>query len=447
MRRTVPAFVRTCSLLVGLLLAAALSGCTALPGPAHDENLSAHQGAAFEGLISADPGRPQTRYIFQIHGINSPGFAWGQRLLDAIGASGWASEPGDSRGWIPAKLAVARVVRGRGLVCGPPHADCRFDAFGQYRKDVFLDRASGDRVVVFSYSWRDDLRSITGRYVEPDIRDNTLRGPTTKRSLLNAYLKVHVIDDGFSDAVGYLGPLGGLEREGIETAVCAMLADAVGASAAPWGEDCLTRFTAADIGKLDGTEFNFLSHSLGSRMIYDVLSGVVPETGEVRREAELGVRTALRRRTHTLIMASNQMPLLAPSALRVEPAATATPTTGPPVPQQPLDFINLNAPPPGGGPAPAYSIGPTLHLTVVAFQDPDDLLGFKASDAVLGARDDSVSFVDVLHRNTPQWAFLFADPHAAHDHELEEPNSLKMILCGADAGPDGWLKARDCRKR
>jgi hypothetical protein len=149
----------TYSVVIGLLFAAALSGCTAVPGPARDENLSTSRGVAFEGLISADPGRSRTRYIFQIHGIDSPGFAWGQPLLDAIRASGYAPEPGQGLGWTPARLAQSRVVEGRDLVCDPPHADCRFDAFGKYRKDVFVDRATGDRVVVFSYSWHDDLWS------------------------------------------------------------------------------------------------------------------------------------------------------------------------------------------------------------------------------------------------------------------------------------------------
>ena len=124
---------------------------------------------------------------------------------------------------------MSRTVTGRDLVCDPPHADCRFEAFGRYRKDVFVNRVTGDRVVVFSYSWRDDLWSITGHYVEPDIQDNTLSGPTTAHSLANAFLKVKVMDEGFSDAVGYLSNLGVLEREGIETAICAMLADAAGA--------------------------------------------------------------------------------------------------------------------------------------------------------------------------------------------------------------------------
>jgi hypothetical protein len=454
MKQAGQGLIRSYPVVIGLLLATALSAClsacTALPGPARDENAPAARGVAFEGLISADPGRPRTRYIFQIHGINAPSFSWGQALLNAISASGYDLEPKQGQDWTPAQLAASRTVKGRDLVCDPPHADCRFDAFGKYRKDVFVDRAAGDRIVVFSYSWHDDLWSITGHYVKPDIQDNTLSGPTTARSLANAYVKVKVIDQGFSDAVGYLSRLGGLEREGIETTICAMLADAAGVQTAPHGEDCLTSFTPADIGKLDAAEFDFLSHSLGSRMIYDVLSGVAPESGKARGGEQLAVRTALRRRTHMLIMAANQMPLLAATEFRVEPSPEAKPNTPPggeaPAPERPLGFINLNAPA-SGGVAPAYAAGPTLHLTVIAFQDPDDLLGFKASDAVLGSHDDSVTFVDVLHRNTSQWAFLFAMPELAHDHELEEPNSLKMILCGADVGPDGRLQARECRRK
>jgi len=445
MKHSGQALARARSIVFGLLLATLLSACTALPGPAREEGLSTPRAVAFEGLISSDPGRPQTRYIFQIHGINSPGFAWGQALLSAISASGYELEPGQGQDWTPAQLAARKTVTGRDVVCDPPHADCRFAAFGKYRKDVFVNRDTAARVVVFSYSWRDDLWSITGHDVQPDIQDNTLSGLTTKRSLANALVKAKVIDEGFSEAAGYLSRVGVLEREGIETAICAMLADAAGEQTPPFGQDCLARFTAADIRKLDETEFNFLSHSLGSRMIYDVLSGVTPETGQVRRDEQLGPRTALRRRTHALIMAANQMPLLAVSEYRVELSPQATREAETPAPQRPLDFIGLNLPPGGGGAAPAYSIGPTLHLTVVAFQDPDDILGFKASDAVLGAHDDSVTFVDVLHRNARQWAFLFANPEAAHDHELEEPHSLQMILCGADAGPDGWLKPRDCR--
>jgi hypothetical protein len=86
-------------------------------------------------------------------------------------------------------------------------------------------------------------------------------------------------------------------------------------------------------------------------------------------------------------------------------------------------------------------------LVVVAFQDPDDLLGFKASDAVMGDTNpkiNNVRFVDVLHRNTDQWLYLFSNPLKAHDNELSEPNSLKMILCGAQADASGNLTANAC---
>jgi hypothetical protein len=419
---------------VGLWLAAALGGCTSLPGPARVEAPSATAGPAFEGLISSDAGRPGVRYIFQTHGINSPGDAWAKQLLDAIPQYGYVENAAAGYDWRKAPLARPMEVTGRDLVCDRPEG-CTFTTFGEYRKDVFVDPATHDRVVVFSYRWRDDLWSITGHYVTPDIQENTFTGLSTNHSVLNAKLKINIIDEGLSDAVGYLSSLGALEREGIETAVCAMLSDSIGLDGPPAGAGCLGQFQPADLSRLTEVEFNFLSHSLGSRMLYDVLSGVISENGQAPTQREMQTRGAMRRRTHVLIMAANQMPLLAPSEFHVGPApATSRPAA-------PSAFVNLKDP---GAAEPASSTGPR-HLTVIAFQDPDDLVGFKASDAVIGTNDDSVTFVDVLHRNTSQWAFLLAWPPTAHDGELKEPHSRQMILCGADMGPDGRLKARDCR--
>ena len=83
------------------------------------------------------------------------------------------------------------------------------------------------------------------------------------------------MDNGFSDAVGYLSVLGRLERAVLKSALCVMVADAAGVSA-PQGaqsEGCLAAL-APQMGALASTpvEFDFLSHSLGSRMLFHVLS-------------------------------------------------------------------------------------------------------------------------------------------------------------------------------
>jgi hypothetical protein len=249
--------------------------------------------------------------------------------------------------------------------------------------------------------------------------------------------------DRISDAVGYLSSIGKLEREGMETAICAMLSDSIGTKEPPLGTGCLGEFRPADLTRLQDVEFNFLSHSLGSRMLYDVLSGAIPENGIRRPGNETCVRSAIRIRTHELIMAANQMPLLAASEFHVMPAKEAHGGQLPPSnlpPEARTAFVNLTQP---DCAQMADSSGRRPHLTVIAFQDPDDILGFKASDAVLGT-DDDITIIDVLHRNANQWAFLFASPAKAHDHELKERHSRQMILCGADELSDGSLRARKC---
>jgi hypothetical protein len=81
-------------------------------------------------------------------------------------------------------------------------------------------------------------------------------------------------------------------------------------------------------------------------------------------------------------------------------------------------------------------------LRVVAFLDPDDLLGFKASDARPQGNDPL--FVDVIHRNATQWLGVFTYPLKAHDHELETRDSRKMIACGAVMGKGKRLRPRAC---
>ena len=394
----------------------------------------------FDGLLSSGPRRSAVRYIFQTHGIRSSGVEWTYALIKAIERYGYVEEGGTQYLWHNAPLAHPMLVNGRDAHCD--RADgCRFTYFGQYSKRVFFNPRTNTHVIVFAYRWKDDLWTITGHYLKSDIAANSLPFPSTKRSAVNETVKVEMIDDGFSDAVGYLSNLGALEREGMETAVCAMLSDALAIKGPSPGAGCIGRFDAADLRRLSRVEFNFLSHSLGSRMLYDVLSGAVPGTGYVRSASEYDARALVRARTHEIIMAANQMPLLAPSEFSViradGPTAGRVTAAGSP----PTAFVNLTD---DSALPSAVRDQDVLHLTVIAFQDPDDLLGFKASDAVIGDQNPSVTFVDILHRNATQWAFSFVWPPDAHDRELEERHSRQMIMCGAEENPDRTLTARPC---
>jgi hypothetical protein len=180
-------------------------------------------------------------------------------------------------------------------------------------------------------------------------------------------------------------------------------------------------------------------------MLYDVLSEQSTETKAPRSDDELLARQFLVDRARTMMMAANQLPLLAVSGVTIVPA-TSPPNAAPQPTGPPAGFLDLRRRGDPGDKAGirAFSDAKFRELSVVAFQDPDDLLGFKASDALIGDPQPGVRFVDVLHRNTPQWLFLLAWPPDAHDHELEEPNSLHMILCGARADATGNLTPDQC---
>jgi hypothetical protein len=435
---------------VALALAPPLMiGCTALSGPARLENPG--QSAAFPGLASRSVQGATRRYILQVHGIDTPDRdAYANQLLDPISRRGYVRQA--SSAWKDARLGHTWTIRGPGLArCGERHPGCRFDAFGQYKRDVFV--RGEDVLTVYSYYWRADLRDIMGQYLQPDIESNSApayRFPSPRKSLLNAGLKASVMDNGFSDAVGYLSVLGRVERAGLESALCVMVADAAGApdQEGAQGDDCLAAL-APRMGALASApvEFDFLSHSLGSRMLFDVLSPYDPASGARRNEA-LIARWVVLARSRDFFMAANQLPLLAVSDMAVGESgpgrAPAAEAAFAPQARGLAGMLSLRAesarpPDLAGVHAPS-----TDQLAVIAFQDPDDFLGFKASDALLGSTPEGVTIIDVVHRNAPQWAYLFAWPTIAHDHELREPNSLKIILCGAKAGADGTLTALPC---
>lgn len=430
-----------------------LAGCTAMSGPARLEH--GDRPVAFAGLLSKDPTGVKRRYVLQVHGINTTdNNAYANQLLGRIPDHGYVLK--SSQDWTDVPLGATWTVRTPGRTsCTAKHPDCQYQTFGQYRRDVYVRGA--ETLTVYSYYWRADLWTILTPYLQPDIDSNSapaFRFPSTRKSLFNATLKAGLMDNGFSDAAGYLSVLGRLERAGLESTICLMMADAGDFRIADQslGNHCLQRLQP-QMASLAAApvEFDFLSHSLGSRMLFDVLSRYDPSEGE-RDETAQGARWVILNRSRNFFMAANQMPLLAVTDMavrsdnesRASPRAAAEPGAEPPDHGGLAGMLSLRAETAdrvglGGAVAPQ-----TEQLAVIAFQDPDDFLGFKASDALPGKPQGGPVIIDVVHRNAPQWGFLFEWPTIAHDHELREPHSLQMILCGATAGADGVLRAAAC---
>jgi len=292
-------------------------------------------------------------------------------------------------------------------------------------------------VVMFTYYWDADLAALQDPFFAEDLKE--------RHAAINGALKRDVVDLGFGDAAAYLGPAGSLVREGIEGAVCAMLRDAA-SSAQPAGACRLADLGAAETNAIRGVEYSFISISIGSRMLYDVLSAPSPPTTESPAALAAGEPTAVRalaKNTRNFFMLANQLPLLALGEVTVSDASRAEAgfTSGDEC-AAPRNFFKAAACERRTRPGELSSnLG---QLEVVAFHDPDDLLGFRASGAMAKPDQNGVRFIEVSNRNTPVWLGMLAMPQDAHATEMKHAASARLILCGAQLQDGGRLKAQDC---
>lgn len=434
-------------LILSLAATMTLAGC-ASAGDARLENYTADsEKDVFGGLLRPLHGQsPKIRYVFHIHGMGLTERTFREKLASHLEAKDFqrVAEPG----WRPALLPRALRAQGPGLECDRPWRDprdpdagqvdapCEFPSFGEYAVDRFT-RADGEQVHLFTYYWHRDL----WRLQEPHLRADMAR----RKARWTGKLKDEIVSGGLSDAAVYVGAGGPLVRAGIGSALCAMALDAAGRTAQGPADRDLSSCTRAGGSRAFGPanrEFHYVTHSLGSRMLFDVLAPPARPAEFAETSSTETARGYLVSRARLVFMAANQLPLLAPALLEISPAPTIESSSAETVVSAACrSSISLLA-------ARCEleerteSARQEPPLQVVAFADPDDLLGFRASDAA-GERDD-LSFLDVTHRNTPKWFGLFVLPQEAHDKELERPETTAMILCGAVAAKDGALRPRSC---
>lgn len=420
------------------------SGCTQLEGGARIENVTnAHE--SFFGLLPAK-GDSQTNYVFVIHGMGSTKEDYNDKLLEKLELRGWTRT---SRGkYIDTVLPSAYKVRGEGLNCGSNDAPpCTYRSFGGFKVDRYSKTSPiEEKLVVYTYFWNDSLNQLQSQYLNTDLQLET-------GAWINTSLKKDLIDSGFSDATAYLGDAGKLVRKGIEGTLCNMLKDAAGVVSKN-GHSCqLSEIMVSDIEKYKDVQFNFLSYSLGSRMLYDVLSDI-PEKGKPQI-----ANSIFAARTKNFFMAANQLPLIGLGRVKVPADDDTMPNIMPKTTTSeyapPAECVSgffsmarcMRSPPStdykGEMLVDSLEVLPG-NLEVIAFHDPADLLGYKASGGIIKS-SKTTTFIEVNHRNTPVILWLLAWPSSAHAKELERNDSLELILCGGTADHEGYLKANICR--
>jgi len=202
---------------------------------------------------------------------------------------------------------------------------------------------------------------------------------------------------------------------------------------------------------------SFISHSLGSRMLFDVIGADDSNT-----KAPTESLVAFERATDTFFMAANQLALLG-IASGVKPVAAQAPGLSD---DEQMIRGNIQQDCPGSEPSfltvrcrtESVAVTKATQLTfqkecsaalspsetakcrervadatrrkmrsnppegrtlwVVGFFDPGDLLGYSLMGGRTSKDREDIRFISVLHRNTPQILRLGSNPLVAHDNEL-----------------------------
>jgi hypothetical protein len=513
--------IRALALAAAILGGLVITGCTTTQHQAKLENPAdireAAGGEAFPGILKGSgKATPAVRYIFHTHGMGMTDVksVLIQPVTLALQQAGYSLEttPAESR-WIDAPTAKVHEFEGEALSCEggaalqPP---CLYDHFGQYRIDRFIHADGVSRVVVYSYLWHDDLWRLQRPFLEHDLAGLQTGFAGWTAGSLTRGLKTSIVNEGLSDVAAYLGPAGGALKEGMSSAVCIMLREAAGRSVTTAQHNSAISLSPSDCLDKNGAQsllernvrISFISHSLGSRMLFDVLSA--PASGKKKQEADLNPGTptmalvATRKVTDTFFMAANQLPLLGIAEVK-GPQATSPGVTGtappaareaqaPGCPKSLPGFLTADCrAPKDSGTRKAQKSGMSMSaqnamdeirpLKVVGFFDPGDILGYSLMGGRTGQGPKDISFISVLHRNTPQILRLGSNPLDAHDNELapqtlarpgvgyprahqappyprdrptevfKSPNAMAMIFCGANSDSQGRLTPGKCLPR
>lgn len=277
----------------------------------------------------------------------------------------------------------------------------------------FVDSGGQTRLRVYELTWA----SITRQHKRSAfIFDRQLDG---RRSWVNRKLKKHLFNDGFGDAILYLGDdVRTRMQHPITNAVRTILADG---------------FTTNDMMVI-------VTHSLGSKMTLDSINAMAkPETeaGTAARVEDLAVQTRY------LIMFANQIPLLR----LADPVQAEVPT----IAKTNISIAETNIS--TQFPAVQKFIetrdkatrrrrpDTEPELQIIAVTDPNDVLSYPLRRVDI--ESDSISrikFGNVFIANAGSFLKLLANPFRAHSGYFENRKLRRLLIKGYDG------KYRKCLK-
>jgi hypothetical protein len=361
-------------LLLALLLAVAgMTGCAA-----------PQISAPFPGMRSLLPAQQQCddaeARLFIVHAITAHPPRYADKLVASLAArlSLEVATPEDRQVPIPGSV---------GADGGPASINLRTFSL--------RDRAR-ERVRVMAVTWSALTATLKHRRFAVD--------DAVERAAVNGYVKRHIVSDGLGDAVLYVGTYQPVMRDALALALCDFLGGR-------WQQG---RCDAAP----PGAPIGFISHSLGSMMLFDAIE-------ELRAQPAAGAVGAALAQTRLFFMFANQLPLLELSTVR--PASVAA-AAAPPSGGRLQRFLREMAGPAAALPRSSAASPPQPRLHVVAFTDPSDLLSYRLQDADVHT---GVAISNVTYPVATRWLGLFADPVEAHAGYEKDATIIDLVICGS----------------
>jgi hypothetical protein len=287
------------------------------------------------------------------------------------------------------------------------------------------------------------------------------------RAAVNRLIKEILFDRALTDALLYGGTYGVVIQRGVAEALCRAISGSVpsGGTRCQWPDP-----------RTDNANYIFVTHSLGSRISYDVLLGLYGDTTnpngvftpEEQKQAKPFI-SQLMARMPAIYMMANQVPLIGLAYMSITQSSS-----DPPVPllayQQRLSGVSQSVPLPGGPPASGPGVQPPAPiafahlragdpcngivatfsgirrmearirgekptLEIVAFSDPNDDLSWGIPSWYLEHREcfPDTRVTNVFVGNSPRWIVL-EDPIAAHSGYFQNSDVWDVMHCGAVDG-------------
>lgn len=268
--------------------------------------------------------------------------------------------------------------------------------------------------------------------------------PPPARVAISANIKWQVLDRSLTDAIIYAGSYGQAIERGVGAALCRTLGGrAVNEQPCVW----------PTVAKMRTGQFIFITHSLGSRILYDTLDDLSSTQGARSTHAnpfssadvqgaEQVILKAIER-TAGFYMMANQLPMF---------GAANVPVDAPFNQQSPYNLKLSSAERvPEKQQANSAAMDPLVRLLgqrsrskergkrrlvlrIVSFNDTNDLLTWHLPAWYVTTAGDNVQIADVFVKNALRWFWLLEWPRNAHTGYFENKKVWEVMFCGAKKG-------------